>query len=205
MDRAEWEKPKRQEITAEGEQQSSKLEPWRWTDKLAADLHKLERGALLAWGDWLASRRWQLYVILTFAYGVLLIEAKEEVDEYLERLKARYPRLTAFVSWDKGRGGRRVHAHLFISGLFPKRLPKNALRSLTIKRAIKVAKQSWTCGLVKHIGPYDPSKGAPDYLAQYQTHYADTGLGGEFWGRPIKKKKRRKRGPRKPKQQKEEP
>ena len=77
--------------------------PSYWVDDFALALVKQARGARMAWGDSLASYRWQIYVILTFTSHPSFAGAQRAVARWFEELQQSYPRLTAYVSYDRGK------------------------------------------------------------------------------------------------------
>lgn len=164
--------------------------PSYWVDDATLALVKQSNDARMAWGEWLASFRWQVYGILTFTSRPSFAGAQRAVNRWLGELQQSFPRLTAYVSYDEGKGTGRLNVHVFLGGLFLHKPPPPSFhRALTITSAIAMARRAWTSGLVKKCERYDASRGAPTYLAQYCN---STDLPGEFFGRPIKKKKHRR-------------
>lgn len=170
-----------------------------WVDSFSVALLKQQQDARGAWGESLASYRWQVYVVLTFAPArssssrPSFAGAKRAVVRWLKELQQSFPRITAFVSYDHGKANGRLNVHVFLSGLFVHKPPPPGLhRTLYITRAIELARRTWTSGLVKKCEPFDPHRGAPSYVAQYCN---DTDLIPEFFGLLIKKKHHRRHQP----------
>lgn len=170
------------------------MRPSYWVDSAALSLLKQKRGAQVAWGEWLAGFRWQIYVVLTSASPHPTFERFQwEVHHWLEELRrSGCPRLNAFISCDRGKGGdRRLNAHVLIGGVFQGKPPPPGLhRTLAITLALKMAKRLWTHGQVRKCEPYNTRGAVPDYLAR---HCNDGELVGEVWGQPIRKSKQRQR------------
>ena len=170
-----------------------------WVDSFSVALLKQRSDARGAWGELLASYRWQVYAILTFAPArsscnnsrPSFAGAQRAVARWFEELQHSYPRITAFTSYDHGKANGRLNVHVLLGGLFLHKPPPPGLHhTLHITRAIGLARRAWTSGLVKKCEPFDPQRGAPSYVAQYCN---DTDLIPEFFGEPIKKKHRRRR------------
>ena len=162
-----------------------------WVDDvtLASSLDRSE--AVREAGELLASFRWQLYVVLTYAYPSSSEGAQKAIERWFERLREQYPRCYIHYMPDRGKATGRWNVHVVLGGLFLKKpLPKGYHRALAIQRAIATAKRFWKHGKVKKIEPYDARRGAPHYMAQY---WNDDELPGQFLGQPIRKKKRRRR------------
>ena len=166
--------------------------PTYWVDEFTLALARQQQQGSAACGPWLAGFRWQIYVVLTFAYWPSPEGAQRAVQHWIAALQESYPRLYAYPAYDRGKATSRLNVHVLLGGLFVSRkaIPKGYQRMLALERAITLAKRKWSQGRVKKIEPYDARRGASNYLAQYCN---DTELPGEFFGRPIRKKKQRRR------------
>jgi len=112
-------------------------------------------------GDFLFQFHWQVFVTLTFASTCTSAAAHVAIMEWLPKLG---PDVYAYVGYEKGPAGGRIHCHALVGGLFR---GSRDLNRLELQRdAVAMAKRSWRLGDVDAL-PYDPKKGAAWYVSKY--------------------------------------
>ena len=157
-------------------------------------LVKQEQSAYAGLGEWLATYRHQCYIVLTFGKWPSSDRAQWYVKEWFTELTKHYPRLNAYVSYDRGHATNKLNVHLLVGGLYQGKPPRSArLRALHTTRFLAMARRLWQRkrGKVQTAEPYDARRGAVHYLAQYHADPDPNLPPAQFFGRMIKKRKRR--------------
>ena len=161
-----------------------------WVDQWTLDRIKQEKAAYAGIAEWLATYKHECYIVLTFGRWLSSDRAQWYVKEWFAELTEHYPRLNAYVSYDRGAGTNRLNVHLLIGGLWLHKRPRDQrLRALKVTHFLATAKHAWQRGQMVKGEPYYANRGAISYMAQY---HADANLPpAEIFGRMLKKRKRR--------------
>lgn len=139
-----------------------------------------------ALGDWLARFHWQVFATPTFRFPVGREQAHDAVDAWLRKLG---PDVYAYVAYEEGKVGGRLHVHALIGGLVPRGARGKGIHHLAL--AHQRLRRAWRHG---HEGVdgnvraerYDPRRGAAWYVAKCPEDW-------ELLGSPKRHRQRHRR------------
>jgi len=137
-------------------------------------------------GPWVASFRWQLYGILTFAHPPRPETVQKQVTQWLTNMQTHYPRLFAYWSADQGPVSDRWNVHVLLGGLFTTRPPPEPHYGMALQVAQQTASHLWRRGQVVKVERYASWGGMISYMTQPHT-WADPEVPGTLFGTPIRK------------------
>ena len=136
-----------------------------------------------ALGDWLAQFHWQVFATPTFRFPVGREQAHMAVDAWLRKMG---PDVYAYVAYEEGKVGGRLHLHALIGGLVPRDAGGKGIHHLAL--SLKRLRRAWRHGHEDVDGNvraerYDPQRGAAWYVAKWPDE-------GELLGRPKRHRQR---------------
>lgn len=137
-------------------------------------------------GAFVASFRWQGYLILTFAHPAAPETIQRKVEGWFARLQQHVPRVFCYYSADRGRVTDHWNVHALLGGFFEGPPPPPPYYALGVTHALDWADRLWTRGQVAKSARYDPRGGIVRYMTQPAT-WAEGALPGTMLGQPLRK------------------
>lgn len=143
--------------------------------------------AVQALGDWLAQFHWQVFATPTFRFPVGREQAHDAVDAWLRTMGAD---VYAYVAYEAGKAGGRLHIHALIGGLVPRGGGRRGIHHLAL--SLTRLRRAWRHGHEEvngnvRVERYDPRRGAAWYAAKFPYE-------GELLGRPKRHRRCHRRG-----------